>query len=92
MNSSPLRSRHSASCGVKESFREVYGILVWQVQAFRKHTLSTVYNRLVSVNPLRPTIVLAGGGHANLFAPRRAGELAGRGFDVVLVDSSEHLY
>ncbi|CAA9444551.1 MAG: hypothetical protein AVDCRST_MAG02-89 [uncultured Rubrobacteraceae bacterium] len=40
----------------------------------------------------RPTIVLAGGGHANLFSLRRAAELARRGFDVVLVDPSEHLH
>ena len=40
----------------------------------------------------RPTIALAGGGHANLYALRRTGELTGRGFDVVLVDPSEHLY
>jgi len=40
----------------------------------------------------RPTIALAGGGHANLYALRRTGELTRRGFDVVLVDSSEHLF
>ena len=40
----------------------------------------------------RPTIVLAGGGHANLYALRRTGELTRRGFDVVLVDSSEDLF
>ena len=40
----------------------------------------------------RPTIVLAGGGHANLHTLRRTGELVGRGFDVVLVDPSEHLH
>lgn len=40
----------------------------------------------------RPTIALAGGGHANLFALRRTGELSARGFDVVLVDPSEHLH
>ncbi len=38
-----LRFRHSASRGVRESFREVYGILVPQVQASRKHTFFTVY-------------------------------------------------
>src|SRR3712207_246921 len=42
--------------------------------------------------PRRPTIALAGGGHANLYALRRTGELTRRGFDVVLVDSSEHLF
>jgi NADH dehydrogenase FAD-containing subunit len=42
--------------------------------------------------PHRPTIALAGGGHANLYALRRTGELARRGFDVVLVDPSEHLH
>lgn len=40
----------------------------------------------------RPTIALAGGGHANLYTLRRTGELSGRGFDVVLVDSSPYLY
>ena len=47
---------------------------------------------LVRTKPHRPTIALAGGGHANLYALRRTGELTGRGFDVVLVDPSEHLY
>lgn len=42
--------------------------------------------------PRRPTIALAGGGHANLFSLRRTGELTRRGFDVVLVDPSEHLH
>ncbi len=46
----------------------------------------------VSTITSRPTIVLAGGGHANLYALRRTGELTRRGFDVVLVDPSEHLY
>ena len=46
----------------------------------------------VSTKPHRPTIALAGGGHANLYALRRTGELARRGFDVVLVDPSEHLH
>ncbi len=47
----------------------------------------------VSTKPYRPTIALAGGGHANLYALQRAGELTRRGgFDVVLVDPSEHLY
>lgn len=40
----------------------------------------------------RPTITLAGGGHAHLFLLRRTGELTRRGFDVVLVDPSEHLH
>jgi NADH dehydrogenase FAD-containing subunit len=38
------------------------------------------------------TIALAGGGHANLYTLRRTGELSGRGFDVVLVNSSPYLY
>jgi len=42
--------------------------------------------------PRRPTIALAGGGHANLYSLRRVGELTGRGFDVVLVNSSPYLY
>ena len=42
--------------------------------------------------PRRPTIALAGGGHAHLYTLRRAGELAGRGFDVALVNSSPYLY
>ena len=42
--------------------------------------------------PQRPTIALAGGGHANLHTLRRTGELVGRGFDVVLIDPSEHLH
>lgn len=46
----------------------------------------------VSTNSHRPTIALAGGGHANLYALRRTGELTRRGFDVVLVDPSEYLY
>lgn len=44
------------------------------------------------VGSRRQTIALAGGGHANLYALRRVGELAGRGFDVVLVNSSPYLY
>lgn len=46
----------------------------------------------VSTDPDRPTIALAGGGHANLYALRRTGELTRRGFDVVLVDPSEYLF
>ena len=46
----------------------------------------------VRTKPYRSTIALAGGGHANLYALRRTGELTGRGFDVVLVDPSEHLH
>ena len=46
----------------------------------------------VSTETYRPTIALAGGGHANLHTLRRTGELTGRGFDVVLVDPSEHLF
>ena len=46
----------------------------------------------VSTDTYRPTIALAGGGHANLYALRRTGELTSRGFDVVLIDPSEHLY
>ena len=92
MVSSPLRFRHSASCGVKESCREVYGILVPQVQASRKHTLFTVYNGAREHKAFPTTIVLSGGGHANLYALRRAAELAWRGFDMVLVDPSEHLH
>ena len=46
----------------------------------------------VSTFTYRPTIALAGGGHANLHALRRTAELTGRGFDVVLVDPSEHLH
>ena len=46
----------------------------------------------MSTKPQRPTIALAGGGHANLYALRRTAELTGRGFDVVLVDPSEHLF
>ncbi|WP_047864526.1 NAD(P)/FAD-dependent oxidoreductase [Rubrobacter aplysinae] len=42
--------------------------------------------------PRKPTIAFAGGGHANLYSLRRAGELAGRGFDVVLVNPSPYLY
>ena len=42
--------------------------------------------------PRRPTIVLAGGGHAHLYSLRRTGELAARGFDVALVNPSPHLY
>ena len=40
----------------------------------------------------RPTIVFAGGGHANLFSLRRTAELTRQGFDVVLIDPSEHLH
>ncbi|MBA2617916.1 MAG: FAD-dependent oxidoreductase [Rubrobacter sp.] len=39
-----------------------------------------------------PTIAFAGGGHANLYALWRTGELTRRGFDVVLIDPFEHLY
>lgn len=42
--------------------------------------------------PHRPKIVLAGGGHANLFSLLRTGRLTRRGLDVVLVDPSEHLH
>jgi NADH dehydrogenase FAD-containing subunit len=62
------------------------------VQAFRKHTAFAVYNVGVNAETSRSTIVLAGGGHANLYALRRTGELTRRGFDVVLVDPSEHLH
>ncbi|WP_166174836.1 NAD(P)/FAD-dependent oxidoreductase [Rubrobacter tropicus] len=46
----------------------------------------------MSESPRRPTIALAGGGHANLYTLRRTGELVGRGFDVVLIDPAEHLH
>jgi len=42
--------------------------------------------------PRRPRIVLAGGGHANLHALRRAADLVGSGFDVTLVNPSPYLY
>lgn len=42
--------------------------------------------------PRRPTIAFAGGGHAHLYSLRRTGELTARGFDVVLVNPSPHLY
>jgi hypothetical protein len=40
----------------------------------------------------KPTIAFAGGGHAHLYSLRRAAELTGRGFDVVLVNPSPYLY
>ncbi len=40
----------------------------------------------------RPTIAFAGGGHAHLYSLRRTGELVGRGYDVVLVNPSRHLF
>ena len=46
----------------------------------------------VSAETYRPTIALAGGGHANLHTLLRTGELTRRGFDVVLIDPSEHLH
>ena len=46
----------------------------------------------MSTETSRPTIALAGGGHANLYALRRTEELTRRGFDVVLIDPSEHLH
>ena len=42
--------------------------------------------------PRRPTIALAGGGHAHLYSLRRTGELTARGFDVALVNPSPYLY
>ncbi len=42
--------------------------------------------------PTRPTIALAGGGHAHLFTLLRTGELTRSGFDVILVDPSPFLY
>jgi len=61
-----------------------------------KHFANIPFSRYITVpvrtEPFRPTIVLAGGGHANLYALRRAAELARRGFAVVLVDPSEHLH
>lgn len=42
--------------------------------------------------PERPTIAFAGGGHAHLYSLRRTGELVDRGYDVVLVNPSRHLY
>jgi NADH dehydrogenase FAD-containing subunit len=61
-----------------------------------KHFANIPFSRYITVpvrtKPYRPTIALAGGGHANLYALRRTGELTGRGFDVVLVDPSEHLH
>ncbi len=40
----------------------------------------------------RSTIAFAGGGHAHLFSLRRTGELVRRGYDVVLVNPSRHLF
>ena len=40
----------------------------------------------------RPKIVLAGGGHAHLYALRRVANLTRSGFDVTLVDPSPFLY
>ena len=61
-----------------------------------KHPANILYLRYITVPvstmPYRPTIVLAGGGHANLYALRKTGELTRRGFDVVLVDPAEHLF
>ena len=61
-----------------------------------KHSLNILLPRYIKVRVstefYRPTIALSGGGHANLYALRRAGELTGRGFDVVLVDPSERLH
>ena len=37
-------------------------------------------------------LVFAGGGHAHLYSLARTGELVRRGFEVVLVDRSPHLY
>lgn len=37
-------------------------------------------------------LVFAGGGHAHLYSLARTGELVRRGFEVVLVDPSPHLY
>ncbi|CAA9408302.1 MAG: NADH dehydrogenase-like protein / Selenide,water dikinase [uncultured Rubrobacteraceae bacterium] len=61
-----------------------------------KHFANILFSRYITVRvstkTYRPTIALAGGGHANLHTLRRAGELTRRGFDVVLVDPSEHLH
>ncbi len=61
-----------------------------------KHAANIVFLRYITVRvsteTYRPTIALAGGGHANLHALRRTRELTGRGFDVVLVDPSEDLF
>jgi NADH dehydrogenase FAD-containing subunit len=61
-----------------------------------KHSGDILFSRYITVRvnavSHRPTIALAGGGHANLYALRRTGELTRRGFDVVLVDPSEYLY
>ena len=56
------------------------------------HDPCAVYIRRLNHGMHRPTIAFAGGGHANLYALRRTGELTRRGFDVVLVDPSEDLY
>jgi len=50
-----------------------------------------ILEELVAI-PERPTIAFAGGGHAHLYSLRRTGELVGRGYDVVLVNPSRHLY
>ena len=61
-----------------------------------KHPANIVFSRYITVRvsteTYRPTIALAGGGHANLHTLRRTGELTGRGFDVILVDPSELLF
>jgi NADH dehydrogenase FAD-containing subunit len=61
-----------------------------------KHPVNILFSRYITVRvstkPFRPTIVLAGGGHANLYALRHAAELARSGFDVGLVDPPEHLH
>lgn len=46
----------------------------------------------MSANAYKPTIALAGGGHAHLYALRRTAELIRRGFHVVLVDPSPNLF
>ena len=46
----------------------------------------------MSTNGRRPTVVFAGGGHAQLYSLRRTRELTEEGFDVVLVNPGRFLY
>ena len=70
-----------------------YTVLLWRKSKHLANILFSQYITVrVSAETYQPTIALAGGGHANLYTLLRTGELTRRGFDVVLIDPSEHLY
>jgi len=56
-------------------------------RAFRRITFS-----VMPTVATRKRLVFAGGGHAHLYSLARTGELVRRGYEVVLVDLSPHLY